>query len=294
MKAKQIVKVRFNNEEMYGVCLGENKLLLENGRVILDVNDPFIYKPFLDYTSYGYPIGVMETILHEGFARGLKISNTRNVPSEIRSVLEKACGAYNHAVEIMNKINPLLKQLGQERKVVADIPADIRDGGGFLLPHEFEYMFLCSLTGEVGRRVRECEEQCVGYYNAPEPFEASVFHSDTHLYLQRTVLIDRNFRNGSFIYKGDDGNVHLKPNAQKDPDYQWYLKQHSSPLPVKNYEYTETLNVGGNGFFTYCLSYDIPLTKPLTEHYAQELAKAFSDDRVLQKPKGKNKDNIER
>ena len=271
MNKKQIVKVQIGNQTGYGICLDEHSLLLENGKVLTNESGRW---------GQGFPQrnnGMLQVHPYPVNAE-VKFSNTRNVPPEIRSIMEEGYQAFTTAKTLNKQIGTLLTQMETCTKTLGRLAVKVDSARGLLQPQAFAEVFKKSLTGRVKQEVAYHETRRMGYHNCTNVFMTDFSYRDGKPYMMRFYIdvdIEKYFREASFIYEEYDGTIFLCDGAEKDANYKRYIKQYSCRLST-HVKCEESLTVGGDkDFLGYVCSYEIPIKKPLTKEYAKELARMF-------------------
>ncbi len=278
MNKKQICKVSFSSRfdanktlyDGYGICIGNDMLLLENGGVFdskqhrysenlfVCTNDTYSKRDFRDC------VGACD------------VTNTRCVPQEIREAMEAAADSaiqmlklYERFEESKQQFNRMMKEREGAIKVM---PSEIRKSRGVLSKQEFLQAFLDALPQDVSYAMKHSTQR--GYNGMDGEYKASIYN---HIQIHRSVWIDK-WAEPDFAYREYDDTWQIRSDAESYPSYQKLLKQYHKPLPVsKSAGFEEYLSIGDKRSLEYECTYIVRIDpdKPLTKDYAQKLAYEF-------------------
>ena len=281
MYKKQICKVSFtgcygdNDYNGYGIYIGNGDILLENNKVLTEVQSgpnkgAYAKKDRLivwDGSTY-----IRNT--HGEVVKDAKISATRNVPEDIRAAMETAGVSAIKMLQMAEKFEKIKSEytgkMESELEVIKSIPEKIRNAKGTLSEQEFVDYFLRSLSPTVKSSMQSSSQR--GYYGSDGNWGAKIYSNN--LIISRSVLIDK--CTPSFTYLEYDDTRMMCDDAEKNPEYKRYMNDYSKKLPVKG-TISEYLDIGDKNSLSYYGSYSIKLNpkKALTKDYAKELADKF-------------------
>lgn len=250
MNKKQIVKASVTYygfsapQQMYGVMIDDNRVLLENGQM-------------------------------GDLSANVQVSATRNVPPEVRAVLEEA---YSKVIE-MDKLNKQILALDEKyhqlkREIGEGVPEDIRRAKGLLTRKEFTDEFFSRLPSALQDAIKSCK------------YSVYLDYDEENVKITREVPIQKWYRTENEIcYQEYDGEMFIADNAENTKTYQDYIRRYSVLLPKVECKAYECLFFGDKSTLTYGCSYNVPITKPLTKEHAKELADKFAGTKTAQKKK---------
>ena len=222
-------------EELLGVELKNGEYVVENGCVIT--------------SSYTVRI---------------EAKRTRNVPSGVVTALNAMADSYNRIAELREELHRCKDAITAEQMAISECATQVQKARGLLPRKEFEQAFYDALTPSMRRAMDRFKlGACCG-----------ISYTDSEIDISRTVDIEKYFRRGSFVYEEYDGTICFISHPEKDKNYMRLVRQYSKPLSTKC-KLKEVLTLGDKDWLSYNCMYSIPLKKPLTKDYAQELAKAF-------------------
>lgn len=278
MNKKQICKVSYERQygsetskhQMYGICVGENEFLLENGDIL---NTETLQRYA---TSEVLKSGKNPSQYRASRVDAAAASATRNVPADIREYMEGAYTAYTNALMATKKFLKLKEMYDNEmagyEKTLSALPTEIKHCRGILDQNEFLEAFLAALPDNV-KAAMEDKPKTNYWGNKSGDYSVSIY--GRQITFATDVAIQKYFTESSFTYEEYDRTIHLTSDAERQPEYQKYLSRYSHPLPVKA-PITEYLTVGGDkDFLNYCAEYRIEIKKAMTKEYAKELADEF-------------------
>lgn len=290
MNKKQICKITYSNKpgswekeppthERYGICLGDDKFLLENGSII-DTHDKRISRdtafktrefiedmtrPVVPKDNRGwYDLAVADA------------SATRNVPAEIREAMEKAYDAVDRMVRMQAKYEKMqemfLKDMKEQNSAVKEMPAACRQARGTLTKEEFVKAFVSALPENLRREMQDSRQR--NYSGSLDgEYEVSMYNN---IQIRRSVWFAK-WAKPSYSFLEYDDTRMIIDNPEKDPNYVRDLKNYSRPLSVSQ-KIEEYITIGDKNSLEYHGSYYVKVDpgKELTKDYAQKLADEFS------------------
>lgn len=222
--------------EVIGAKIGEDKYLVETGAIL---------RP----------------------ARTCIIEEKRTrLPQGIKDVFFDIAEKYQRKQELESQMAQINAELMSIQRDFQDLPNRIQKAKGFLTDAEFNGAFFDALTLDMKKAMKQRGYfigECCGI-----PYTANAIH------ISREVLFQKYFRKASFLYEEYDGNIFLRDDAEKDPNYQSILKGVSALLPTCA-KCEETLFIGDKSSLHYGCMYTIPLKQPKTKEYAKSLARQF-------------------
>lgn len=248
--AKKIVKVEndYWSFPKYAIQIKDSIFLLEDGRVFEQVEDKKCDLYHFDFILRKQSIW-------------LTISNTRCVPTEVRTLLEEQCKPvaqilknYEMAEKLIAEVLPIAKQL-------PELNVRITKAKGLLTEEEFakEVMESAGLYGievsdnDFGKWAAFCSQQL---------FQLSYIKELTEKWCSPDEY--------SFLYREYDGCLMI--GSRENDQYKQMLKKASKELPIKANK-KEGLYLGDKDIILYSAYYQVELKKPLTKEYATEIAK---------------------
>lgn len=186
---------------------------------------------------------------------------TRGISSETRALLKKKLSMFERLESYRDKMKELEREITKLKDELWLINKDITCSLGYLTESEFIDEFIKCLPDYVRVEI--------------EKYSVSIdSYTDKFLDIEYSDHIEKYFRHGSFVYEEYDGNMMMCHNAEKDPSYQRYIKNHRRPLSVKT-KITEYLTLGDKDWLIYYGCYRLEITENLTKEYAKKLAKKF-------------------
>lgn len=271
MSKKQIVKITYPENRCYttytgyGIDCGNGEYLTDRGDVIdverYRLSDLAILKDInmsKSSSSLSFPI------------KDFIIKNTRNVPSEIRSILESAMTNYLTYTKYMSEIKELEKKAREFLINKEILQEKIFAAKGLLTSNQFLQEFRDSLSATVQYELDNGTSN-QGYYQKEGSWKLKINSlRNPMLLIERDVLIEKYFRKSTFTYEEYDGEIFLTENAEKTKAYQNYLRKFRKELSLTGCELKDNLSAGGS--LWYHGEYEIPLPKELTKESAKALA----------------------
>lgn len=275
MNKKQVMKVTYTDtgRSIYGIALDSDRVLLENSNVAyLSDNKTHTLQRYANKTF---------AVMQSAWDKSVEITATRNVPTEVRTLLEQGMSDFLEAEKLNEQLKLIQQQLSDKLEFVQQVmPVDVTTARGILLPEEFIEVFQSNLSASVKNELNNLEQICVGYFNDPCPYRFEIYGGNDNktLLIEREVFIEKYYRcENEMCCEEYDGTMSMRHEAKHTNLYQRYIKEYSEPLPVKGVDFHERLGFGDKSTLMYMCSYTIPLTKDLTEEYAKQLAKDFCD-----------------
>ena len=283
MYGKQICKISYGipygqSYKGYGICVGDNTFLLENGAV-LEADKVHIGRFNFD-TSRLRDGRQNIPDFYPGSANGgltnISISATRNVPANIRAAMEEAADAFIKSKKIyerFEKVRNAYVQAVEEPVAILNGLADkLNKCKGVLNKQEFTEAFKESLSRDVKVAMELATKH--GFYGTEGEYEVMLYGNE--LSIERNVIINK-WCTPPYTYLEYDDTRQMCQDAEKHPEYIKTLKKYSYPLPV-NAKIEEWLELGDKNTLTYRGEYHIKLDKdkPLTRDYAVQLAREFA------------------
>lgn len=239
MNKKQVVKATLDlsgvPEQMYGIIVDDNRVLLENGR-LYNLNSSI-----------------------------LQVSAMQNVLPEVREVLEDALlkvEALDKTEEQIESLNKRLREVNQELETV--FPAKLRCARGLLSQTEFVTEFTKNLTPDIRKALDS-------YKVSAQPYKKNMmilinYFAEVENWEQIAHDI---------CYEEGDNEWYLQAGAEQTKLYQDIVKKYSHLLPVKEGMVREGLCFNIYPNLMYFCTYSVFVTKSLTKAYAKELADKF-------------------
>lgn len=289
MNKKQICKINYSNKpsswekeppiyERYGICLGDDKFLLENGSII-DTHNKCISRDTA-FKSREYIEDMERPVIPKDNRSwyGLAVADasaTRNVPAEIRTSMEKAYDAADKMIRMQEKYEQMreafLSQMKEQNNIVREMPPVCRQVRGTLTKAEFAKAFYDALPDNIRR---EMENSTQRNYSGGLDGKYEV-HMYQNIQIERSVWFAK-WAKPSYSFLEYDDTRMIIDHPEKDPNYVRDLKDHSRPLSVPQ-KIEEYITIGDKNSLEYHGSYFIKLDpgKELTKGYAQKLADDF-------------------
>lgn len=202
----------------------------------------------------------------KGFFKELKPA--RNVSPEARAGLAAMKKAYMKQLKLQTELQKVSSELKSKiieaQKEQINLSKAVREKLGILTFEEFEYEFRRALPPKLAERMDNAE------FYVKEPL--GIGYDENSLYISKSKMLHKYFRNASFLYEEYDGTVFMTDNAEQDKNYKKILKENSCRLDLKKCKFFECLSMGDKDSLWYTACYEIPLKKELTKEYARELA----------------------
>ena len=290
MNKKQICKINYSNKpgswekdppthECYGICLGDDKFLLENGSII-----DTLYKRISRDTAFktrDYIGDMTRPVIPRDNREWYDLavadaSATRNVPAEIREAMEKAYDAVDKMIRMQAKYEKMqemfLKDMKEQNSAVKEMPAACRQARGTLTKEEFAKAFYEALPQSIKNEMENSwQRDYSGSYEGD--YKVSMY---SNIQIERSVWFDK-WAKPSYSYLEYDDTRMIIDNPEKDPNYVRDLKKYSRPLSVSQ-KIEEYITIGDKNSLEYHGSYYVKVDpgKELTKDYAQKLADEFS------------------
>lgn len=268
MNKKQICKCTTTGfgtpETLYGISDGNGFYLLENGKIGREKDTELCNANNL-FTSH----------FHKSAMPIVVPSATRNVPPEIRQVLETKYKDFIHFFQIKEQAIHLLQQMDLIETSIMSTKRDIEKATGVLSPEEFVQVFRENLSDEMKY---DLDHQTCRSYLSDEDGKWEIWqpYNDSIL-IQRHVWIDKYIGNSSydFLYREYDGCLQINTNHSKD--YQKIIDRYRKKLNCSDeFKLSESLLIGDKESLYFNEWYTIPIGKqPLTKELAIELAEDF-------------------
>lgn len=283
MYKKQICKVSFksrynngNDYNGYGICIGDNSLLLENNNILKEIQEGNYKGQYkLKNSLFTNINGIYTKNRYGDLVNNVKISATRNVPEDIREVMENAGTSAIKMLQMEEKFNRIKDEYTEKIKAelenVTNMPEKIRASKGTLSKQEFIDCFTKNLSSKVKYAMENSVQR--GYSGEDGNWEINIYSNN--LTLRREVWIDK-WATPSFTYLEYDDTRQISSDAEKNPEYQSYMRKYSKHLPVKE-KIEEYLSLGDKNSLEYYGEYTIKLNPKceLTKEYAAEIANKF-------------------
>lgn len=289
MNKKQICKINYSDKpswekgpidhESYGICLGNDIFLLEDGKVIdthgkrMSRNTAFKTREYIE--DMAVPVIPKDNRSWYDLAIA-DASATRNVPSEIREAMEKAYDAVDKMIRMQAKYEKMqemfLKDMKEQNSAVKEMPAACRQARGTLTKEEFAKAFYEALPQSIKNEMENCWQR--GYSGSYEgDYKVSMYNN---IQIERSVWFDK-WAKPSYSFLEYDDTRMIIDNPEKDPNYVRDLKKYSRPLSVPQ-KIEEHITIGDKNSLEYHGSYYVKVDpgKELTKDYAQKLADEFS------------------
>lgn len=262
-RRKQICKVtnNYSDKPIYGISLGNGLFLLETGKVG-KTNE---YESKHLYTS----------IYSDNSFTRIEANATRNVPEDIRILLEEGLVNLEKILKIRDNINKEMQEINKFEDKLKVLPTKIINAKGEMTPNEFKEEFLKNLSIDLSYQIKE---------SYTRDFYGEVYWdvecSNKRLSISRDYCIDKYIgERYSFTYREYDGCLMI---SEEDEQYRKILKQIRKELNC-NMKIDDFLSIGDKETLNYTGYYEIPLKKTLTKEYAKELANEFSKTRNINK-----------
>ena len=301
-RKKQIYKCSLyyaSNESYYGISNGEGFFLLENGLVARDKNSENSSNPdsTFFYRSY-YKDSSMPCITAVA---------TRNVPLEIRSVLESKYSDFIEFFKTRNALYETMAALEGIEKSLQNTKTDIDKASGILSKEEFVEAFIQNLSGDMQYDLKHQTEKdtsgdTAGLWNI---FVIPGSCSSLHIVRKLQVAKHVNEDDYDFLRHGYNDTLFIETDGSKD--YQALLDKYCQKLDCSkvNNDLAEKLLVTGdthlvdsdtgisfyqglhidsrNDSLIYIENYQMFFgEKPLTAELASDLAYVFDDNLSLE------------
>jgi hypothetical protein len=260
----------------YGICLGNDRYLLENGMMFTDKGDGTGAAASKFY-EFSHNADCYLKTDRSAKLNDVSVTATRNVPQEVRDAMENAYVSARKMDQMAEKFfetrDAFNKLMKEEEAAINAMPAAVRQVRGTLSKDEFVDAFISALPPYVKAAMDNSRQK--GYDgNYSRPYEVS-FGSNIEIY--RSVWIEK-WARPSFTYVEYDDTRCMCSDAEKNPEYQGYMRKYSKPLPVsKKADFEEYLTLGDKNSLEYHGSYTVHVDdrKPLTRAYAKKLADEF-------------------
>ena len=280
MNKKQICKVNYEVKPygkepqahtQYGICVGDNAYLMEDGYV-MDVKNLRVTSThnleFFDNSNFSGSFRVESS----------SVSATRNVPPDIRERMEEAYTAFTNAMQAKQKFEKLKamykKEMSGYQETLKAFPTEIKHCRGILNAQEFLNAFMEALP-EYVKAAMQAKPKVNYWGNKTGDYTMELRGNE--IQIDTWIDIVKYFRESSFTYEEYDGTIMMTDDAEETPEYKRYLEKYRHTLPVNanlSYEY---LSVGNDkDYLCYHAGYEIEIKKPMTKEYAGELADKFS------------------
>lgn len=310
MNKKQICKINYANKyaswdkeavehECYGICLGDDKFLLEDGKII-DTHDKTMCRnnAYTTYSDYGRAdLDIMtRPVIPAGRNSWYELSiadasATRNVPLAIREAMEKSYTAVEKMIKMQESFekmkNMFLDEMKQQCETVKEMPAVCRSERGVLTKAEFVKAFYDALPESLRYQMENSEQRNYNG-NMQGKYEVSMY---SDIQISRSVWFDKYAKPSYSFLEYDDSRM-IIDHPEKNADYVRDLKKYSRPLPVdgKKFDFEEYISIGDKNSLEYQCSYMVKIDpkKELTADYAKKLAEEFGG-----RTKDKEKDEEE-
>ena len=277
----QIYKISFKGKyeigpfSGYGICIGDDDFILEDGRRLKEggvSSDNLIIKYFGGLHSiYGI------TTRYPGVGE-VTVSPTRCVPPIVREKLGEMGKHFVLAIKASAKMKAYIDEYNHAMEEtitsINEWASDIRKASGVLSKQEFLEAFKDALPDEIKDQMLNSKQK--GYGGEDGEWEFSISPGSIGLY--RGVYIDK-WCTPSFTFLEYDDTRQMVQDAEKNPEYQNYMRKYSKHLNVSDdYKIEEYLSLEDKNTLNYHGHYIIPYdtSKPLTEEYAKELAEDFA------------------
>ena len=237
MNKKQICKINYSNNslkesvdhESYGICLGDDKFLLENGSIIdthgkrMSRKTAFKTGEYInDITDMTVPVIPKDNRSWYDLATA-DASATRNVPSEIREVMEKAYDAVDKMIRMQAKYEKMqemfLSDMMKQNSIVKEMPSVCRQVRGTLTKAEFAKAFYEALPQSIKNEI-ENSRQRDRDGSLEDGYEVRMYQN---IQIERIVLFDK-YAWPSYSYLEYDDTRMIIDNPEKDPNYVRDLK----------------------------------------------------------------------
>ncbi len=301
MNKKQVCKISCDTQwgksfNGYGICVGDDLFLLENGYVLAMAGEKREKNLLCDRGLFALYMNNMYDMIDNMAGTSwervteINVSATRNVPTDIREAMENAAEnliqmrkLHERFQEDKEKFNRMMEE---RNKVVKAMPAIVRESKGLLSKDEFAKAFEEALPENV-RYAMEHSAQRNYSGNMEGNFKVNIY---SNIQIERHVWIDK-WAKPSFTYLEYDDTRAMYDDAETFPEYKEYLKKYSKRLPVSpKAEFSEYLALGDKNSLGYYGMYFIEIDdrKPLTKEYAEKLADEFAGIK-----RTKNKDNYD-
>lgn len=288
------------DKSYYGISNGEGFFLLENGLIARDKtvensNDPdstFFYRS--NYHDSGMPCVTAAT--------------TRNVPPEIRSVLENKYSDFVEFFKTRNALRETMAALEEIEKSLQNTKTDIDKASGILSKEEFVEAFIQNLSGDMQYDLKhQIEKDASGEIAGLWNIAVTPGHYGL-LRIVRKLQVAKHVNEGDydFLRHGYNGALSIETGGSKD--YQTLLDKYCQKLDCSkvNTGSVEKLLVTGdmrlpegsdtgisfyqdlyidsrNNSLVYMENYQMFFgEKPLTAELAADLAYAFDDNLSLE------------
>lgn len=277
MNKKQVVKVEttveyaFSNpqvKEQYGIAIDGEQVLLESG-IVADAANQTIRS-----------VKDSRTPVLGNKRAEVKVSATRNVPTEIRKSLEDGLASYvdlQKQLAVLEQAEKSVKSLMEF--ITKGMVNECRVARGVLTENEFAEEFMANLSKGI-----KAENNCLKF-----PYTAEARCG--YIILGRSVDIEKYYRReNDMTYQEYDGCMSFRTDAEKSKTYKNFISKHTAPLSVKGAKFEEQLTLEDKDWLVYQGWYSIKLdeNRPLTKEYAKEVADKFCG--VKSKGKGYEKE----
>lgn len=272
MNKKQICKceIKYYNETqtLYGISNGEGFFLLEDGRIGREQGCNLEGQNNLTFNS-SYHQNSMPIVIP---------SATRNVPPEIRTILEDKYADFIKFFKVRNEMIASMKALSGIESSLYSTKKEIDKAQNRLSPKEFVDAFKDNLSSEMKYDLEHQTQR--GYCNDNDGKWEIKFENfnSINIKISRSIWIDKYIGEDKydFTYREYDGCLMI--NNRDTSDYLKIINKYHKELNCPdNITFSECLYVGDKDSLSYYEYYRIPIdrNKPLTLELAKELANNF-------------------